>query len=253
MEVEAVSGRRADSWQGRGRGCDHRAGGRSNGLPGGRWGRWRRDAQRGSWGAGEEAGQAEGRGRQTRLLTQGRRGSGKAGREEAYPDQPGHPGLEEGQGGRSSGGGTRREVAGELGTQRASAAERRGDPKPCQRPRAGPGRAAARRGALTGVPAHGAAGGPLPQAREEEVPGGLEVLEGAELDNRAGHGSREPRPGPHFSTAVGPTTPGTAKTTSQSHAGAGKPSRKRSRIGPPPGSKAPAQDGQRRAGEVRAL
>lgn len=93
---------RADGWQEPGRGCDHRAGGRNSGPPGGRWGRWRRDAQRGSWGAGEEAGQAEGRGRQTRLLTQGRRGSGKAGREEAYPDQPGHPGLEEGQGGRSS-------------------------------------------------------------------------------------------------------------------------------------------------------
>lgn len=51
------------------------------------------------------------------------------------------------------------------------------------------GRERRKRGALTGVPPQGAAGGLLAQVREEEVPGGLEVLEGAELDNGAGHGS----------------------------------------------------------------
>lgn len=64
-----------------------------------------------------------------------------------------------------------------------------------QRPREAPGKGTGRRGALTGVPPQGAAGGLLPQTREEEVPGGLEVLEGAELDNGAGHGSEAPGSG----------------------------------------------------------
>lgn len=44
--------------------------------------------------------------------------------------------------------------------------------------------------------------------REEEVPGGLEVLEGAELDNGAGHGSGNPAGAftlPHH--ALPPATP----------------------------------------------
>lgn len=65
-----------------------------------------------------------------------------------------------------------------------------------QGPRAERGKGAARQGALTGVPPHGAAGGLLPQMREEEVPGGLEVLEVAELDNGAGHGSGNPARAP---------------------------------------------------------
>lgn len=67
-----------------------------------------------------------------------------------------------------------------------------------QRQREQQGKGTAKRGALTEVPPHGAAGGLLPQVREEEVPGGLEVLEVAELDNGAGHGSEEPGSGTHL-------------------------------------------------------
>lgn len=84
-------------------------------------------------------------------------------------------------------------------------------------------------GALTGVPPHGAAGGLLPQVREEEVPGGLEVLEVAELDNGAGHGSGEPaRAVPSPAHALPPATPRPPPPSphSFSQAGAGKPDRK---------------------------
>lgn len=64
-----------------------------------------------------------------------------------------------------------------------------------RRPRQQQGRGTAEARALTGVPPQGAAGGLLAQVREEEVPGGLEVLEGAELDNGAGHGSWAPGSG----------------------------------------------------------
>lgn len=46
---------------------------------------------------------------------------------------------------------------------------------------------------LTRVPPQGA-GGLLPQLREQEVARGLQVLEGAELDDGAGHGWRDPAP-----------------------------------------------------------
>lgn len=64
-------------------------------------------------------------------------------------------------------------------------------------------------GTLTWIPLQGA-GGLLPQLRKQKVARGLQVLEGAELDDGAGHGCRDPAlrgswslatPGPLFSAA----------------------------------------------------
>lgn len=90
------------------------------------------------------------------------------------------------------------------------------------------GEGTARREALTGVPPQGAAGDLLPQVRKEEVPGGLEVLEVAELDNGAGHGSGEPHYGTHLtSPRPAPSTPlrppPSPNSSSQAEGGETKP------------------------------
>lgn len=90
------------------------------------------------------------------------------------------------------------------------------------------GEGTARREALTGVPPQGAAGDLLPQVRKEEVPGGLEILEVAELDNGAGHGSGEPHYGTHLtSPRPAPSTPlrppPSPNSSSQAEGGETKP------------------------------
>lgn len=179
----------------------------------------------------------------------------RAGREEDNTDAA----EADGAGGRGGAGdhrGAKREELGQPGALKAAAAGRPGDPNPRGRGRRGS------RGALTGVPPHGAAGGLLPQMREEEVPGGLEVLEVAELDNGASHGSGNPArapTAPHH--ALPPETPRLPRPSPHcfSRAGAGKPNRKLSaRSGPPSRSAAQARDGpgaggggRGGAGEVR--
>lgn len=81
--------------------------------------------------------------------------------------------------------------------------------------------------------------------REEEVPGGLEVLEVAELDNGASHGSGNPARAPtsphHTLPHANPRLP-QPNPHCFSRAGAGKPNRKLSaRSGPPPRSAAHAR------------
>lgn len=109
-------------------------------------------------------------------------------------------------------------------------------------------------GALTGVPLQGAAGGLLPQMREEEVPGGLEVLEVAELDDGAGHGSGDPRsgiqlasppPAPATPRPPPPPPPPPRSRESRSRAGAGTPGRKPSAPAGPPSERCACAGGPR--------
>ena len=95
--------------------------------------------------------------------------------------------------------------------------------------------------------------------REEEVPGGLEVLEGAELDNGAGHGSGKPARAftlPHH--ALPPATPPLLQPPprspeSFSHAGGGETKPEAvSALGSAARSTAHARDNPgARAGETR--
>lgn len=82
---------------------------------------------------------------------------------------------------------------------------------------------------LTRVPPQGT-GGLLPQLREQEVARGLQVLEGAELDDGTGHGCRDPgRQGCRSLATPGPPDPAVDSTEPrelQTPGGAGTQDRK---------------------------
>lgn len=234
--VEAVPGESADSWQGTGRRMRSPSKPCRTGNGGGR-GSWRGHSERRLGRRARAVGSAEATGRRAQFWPEGE-DSG-----ESWATGRQHRRR---QGGRSCrtrrGRGSSRCEEGRAGATGAlKAAGRLGDPNP--RGSGGTGR----RGALTGVPPHGAAGGLLPQMREEEVPGGLEVLEVAELDNGASHGSGNPArapTAPHH--ALPPETPRLPQPSPHcfSRAGAGKPNRKLSaRSGLPPRSAAHARNG----------
>lgn len=150
-----------------------------------------------------------------------------------------------GGGGRRKSGGTRRPPA--------EAARRLGGPNP---PTGGPAHSREGTGdaaALTGVPPHRAAGGVRPQVREEEVPGGLEVLEVAELDDGAGHGCGERGSGTLLTSLATPCPPPPrrrARTASATGGGDTRPEAVSARGSPAraPRMRAPVRSAARRGG-----
>lgn len=182
-------------------------------------------ARSGAWGSGAERREEPGRGFDRRSECLGESwGEGKATR-----PLPGRPGLQD-----ETGRGDRRGKSRGTRSPTAEAARWLGGPNP---PSGGPGHSGEETGdagALTGVPPHGAAGGVRPQVREEEVPGGLEVLEVAELDDGAGHGCGERGSATHLTSLATPCTPPPSPHR-LSHRGRGHPagSCQHTRVPPP--------------------